>query len=344
MLNKADVKKILIIKLRGIGDVVLSTLTFDTLQRNFPNAKIDFLTEKPSNFLLEPLNPVNQIFLFRKKTLTERLNTFYTIRKQKYDLILDFYSNPGTAQLTFFSGAKYRAGFPYKGRKYAYNLFGPRERDKYHAATLHLEFLRSIGLEVVENSKLTFGMLESEVTTAEKFRENLNLGNKKLIGISPSGGWQSKKCPAKVFVKIAKKIEADFGDVFFLIHWGPGDEEDAEYIHYQLKENSVLAPKTSIREMGAYLKICDAVIANDSGPMHICSAVGTPILGLFGPTSPKFQGPFGEQNNFIQKSDLFCIECNLLTCKYKHECFYDLPVEAVSQKFGELLSKNKIVY
>lgn len=343
MPESKEINKILVIKLRGIGDVVLSTIILESLKLNFPNAKIDFLTEKPSNFLLEPLNFVNNIYLFKKKTFNERIDTFLKIRKQKYDLVLDFYSNPGTAQITLFSGAKYRAGFPYKGRKYAYNLFGPKERDKYHAADLHLEFLKSIGLKTVDNPELSFGILPEEQQKADEFRNTSLPKDKLLVGISPSGGWQSKKCPAEVFIKIAKKIKEDYPEVFFLIHWGPGDKEDANIIYEALKEDAVIAPPTSIREMGAFLKICDAVIANDSGPMHICSAVGTPVLGLFGPTSPAFQGPYGANNLFIHKSDLHCIECNLLVCKYQHECFNDLSVSQVSLKFRDLLLRNDLI-
>lgn len=341
MVNYQDVNRILIIKLRGIGDVVLSTIVLKSLKQKFPDSKIDYLTEKPSNFLLEPLEEVSEIKIFKKKNLSDRLKTFLEIRNNKYDLVFDFYSNPGTAQITFFSGARYRAGFPYKGRKYAYNLFGPVERNKFHSADLHIEFLKKIGIEPVSSPCLQYGIYQSELDSALEFKFKLNLEHKKLVGLSPSGGWQSKKAPAEVFINAAKALLTIETDVHFLIHWGPGDEDDANKIYNNLKDSATLAPPTSIREMGAYLKICDAVLANDSGPMHIAAAVNAPVLGLFGPTSPALQGPYGKSNSYIHKNDLHCIECNLLQCPYNQECFTQLSPDDIAIKLKELLTRKK---
>ncbi|GJQ63800.1 MAG: lipopolysaccharide heptosyltransferase I [Melioribacteraceae bacterium] len=338
MINTKDINQILIIKLRGIGDVVLSTIVLKSLRLEFPTARIDYLTEKPGNFLLEPLEEVADILIFKKKTLSDRLKTFLEVRKNKYDLVIDFYSNPGTAQITYFSGAKYRAGFPYKGRKYAYNLYGPSERDKYHAADLHLEFLKNIGIRTVSEPELQFGIFDHELGSAGKFRDKLNLHEKKLVGLSPSGGWQSKKAPAVIFINAAKALKVIEPDIHFLIHWGPGDESDANKITGELGKDATLAPPTSIREMGAFLKICDVVLANDSGPMHICAAVGTPVLGLFGPTSPSLQGPYGKFNSYIHNGDLHCIECNLLQCPHNQECFNELSSSKIAEELKKLLN------
>ena len=75
--------------------------------------------------------------------------------------------------------------------------------------------------------------------------------------------------------------------MMFLILWGPGDENDANYIKRQLDEMSVLTPATSVAEMSGLINNCNFIIANDSGPMHIAAAFGVPVLGLFGPTDPE---------------------------------------------------------
>ncbi|MDP1994367.1 MAG: hypothetical protein Q8K40_03880, partial [Ignavibacteria bacterium] len=146
-IDKSKIRRILCIKLRGIGDVILSTVVFDNLLKEFPNAKIDYLTEPPSKSALEKLSFLNEIILYKKNESFAGLKTISKVFLNKYDLVLDFYSNPRTAMITYFSRAKYRAGFPYRGRTYAYNLFGPAERNKFHAAQLHLEYLKSIGIK-----------------------------------------------------------------------------------------------------------------------------------------------------------------------------------------------------
>ncbi len=339
-LDKSKINKILCIKLRGIGDVILSTVVFDNLRKEFPNATIDYLTEPPSKAALEKLSFLNEIILYKKKQFFGGLKTIAKIFFNNYDLVLDFYSNPRTAMITFFSRAKYRAGFPYRGRTYAYNLFGPTERDKFHAAQLHLEYLKNIGIKA-ESSNLHFGLDEKDISLAEVFYKN-NFGeNDFVVVLSPSGGWESKKCDASKFVEIAEAVHQKY-HAKFLILWGPNDRDDAIVIQKDLKDTAVLAPNTTIREGAAFMKLAKLVIANDSGPMHISTAVGTPTLSIHGPTNPNLQGPFGDKHESIRLEELDCIGCNLLKCPRKHECFLELPIAKVIEKVDHLILKNKI--
>ena len=126
-----------------------------------------------------------------------------------------------------------------------------------------------------------------------------------------------------------------------LILWGKSDKEDAQKIN-NLIPNSFLAPSTSIREMAAFIKRCDFLISNDSGPMHISTAVDTPVLSLHGPTDPRLQGPFGDKHEWINLAELDCITCNLLVCPKNHECFKDLPLNKILEKVEHIVEKNKI--
>lgn len=341
IINKKHINKILLIKPRGIGDVVLSSIMFDNLVEEFPNAKIDYLTEKPSNFLLEGLDFINEVIIMKKKPLGERLKLFSQIRKNKYDIVFDLYATPFTTQITFFSGAKYRVGFPYKGRKFAYNVFGPEERDKYHAAELHFEILNSIGL-LAKYKNLRIGYSQDDLDFANKLSNEINPENKLLIGVSPSGGWDSKKCPPEVFSDFINAIQEKY-NCKILILWGPGDKDDAEIMFdKRINDNIIFAPPTSISQLAACISVCDLFVANDSGPMHISTAVDTPTLSIHGPTSPRLQGPYGEKHSYIRLDELDCIECNLLDCPKNQECFRDLQVEAFINKVEDLLTKNKI--
>ncbi len=341
-LRNENIKKILIIKPRGIGDVVLSTIVLDNLLKDFPKTTIDFLTEKPSRSILEPLNEINEVLIFDRASTKNRIRLMFEIRRRKYDLVLDFFSNPSTAQVTFFSGAKFRAGFPYRGRKYAYNLYGVAERVKFHAAQLHLEFLKKIGLSH-ELKNFHIGLTDNDLQFAENFFRDNKLNGQETVIICPSGGWASKKCEPEKFAEIGERISDDYG-AKILIVWGPGDVSDAKIIHELLGTNSVLAPATTLRQMAALMKSSAAVIANDSGPMHISVALGKPTLALHGPTNPYLQGPFGEKHEWVRNEELDCIECNLLECPRKHECFTELPVNDVLKKFESLIRKNSLSF
>lgn len=340
MILKENVKRILIIKLRGIGDVVLSTIVLDNLKKDFPDSQIDYLTDAPSIPGLEGLSQINSVITFPKNQLN-RIKLFGQIRKNRYDIVLDFFSNPTTAQLTAFSGAHYKAGFPYPGRKWAYNFFGPPERDKYHSAKLHLEFLNKIGLSA-NSHNLYFYISNIDNLFADNWLLQKSLSDKSFFGISPSGGWQSKKCEPEKFVEIAKVIHKKY-NLTALILWGPEDFKEASIINELLGNNSKIAPKTSIRQMAAFISKCSFLIANDSGPMHISTAVGTPVLSIHGPTNPHLQGPYGEKHEWINLSELDCIMCNLLECPRNHECFKDLPINRILEKIDKLILKNKLL-
>lgn len=339
-IDKSKIRRILCIKLRGIGDVILSTVVFDNLLKEFPNAKIDYLTEPPSKAALEKLSFLNEIILYKKDESFAGLKTISKVFFNKYDLVLDFYSNPRTAMITYFSGAKYRAGFPYRGRTYAYNLFGPAERNKFHAAQLHLEYLKSIGIKT-ESSNLHFGLGGEDIFFAQEFFKN-NFSEKDFVVVlSPSGGWDSKKCDATKFAEIADTVHEKY-NAKFLILWGPDDHSDATSILKIMKNPALLAPNTTIRQGAALMKLAKMVIANDSGPMHISTAVGTPTLSIHGPTDPNLQGPFGAKHESIRLEELDCIGCNLLKCPRKHECFLELPIARVIKKVDSLILKNNI--
>ncbi|MCF8413913.1 MAG: glycosyltransferase family 9 protein [Melioribacteraceae bacterium] len=339
-IDPASIKKILLIKLRGIGDVVLSTIIFDSLQAAFPEAQVDFLTEKASKDFLLPLDEISNVYIFNRGSTKDRLKLILKIRKQKYDLVIDLFSNPATAQLTRLSGARYRLGFPYRGRKYAYNLFGPEARAKVHSADLHLELISALGIKP-ENNGFKFGLTEDAKLFANNYLSELNSTNDLICAIVPGGGWQSKRCDPSVFANIADSVIEKFG-AKVLILWGPEDKNEAEQIKLKMINNCLFAPPTSLLEMGALLKNVDFTIANDSGPMHISVAVETPTLSLHGPTSPFLQGAFGAKNETVRYDELSCIECNLLECTRKHECFLELPIERVLESVRRLLDKNGI--
>ena len=286
------------------------------------------------------INEINDILLLDRSSLLQKIKLTSEIRNRKYDLVFDFFSNPTTALITFFSGAKYRVGFPYRGRKYAYNLFGPEERQKYHSADLHLKTLENLDIGI-DTKELLFSLSEDEILFRDKFFNEKNLSGKTIIGICPSGGWESKKCPPEKFAEFAEAVYNKY-NIILLILWGPGDYDDAIEIQKTLSVESVIAPPTSIKQMAALMTGCAVLIANDSGPMHISAALKVPTIALFGPTDPFLQGSYGTIHETMRLDDLECINCNLTLCPKKKECFNNMTSELLLNKFKSITGKNKL--
>lgn len=335
-LNSEKVSKILLIKPRGIGDIVLSTIVLENLHQHFKGVKIDYLTEHFAKHSASNNPLVNKVLTMHKKDNVFKIA--WKLRKEKYDLIIDLWSNPRTAQITFLSGAKYKVGYAYRGRKYAYNILGTSEKGEGHSAEHNLELLKTIDIEIVsKNIHYHIGNLE-KFFADDFFNEN-KLDSEKIIGIIPAGGWDSKRCTKEKWVEISRLL-IDRLECKILIIWGPGDESDADFIKYNLNQDSLLAPKSTLPQMAALISKCSIVIANDSGPMHISAAIGIPTLGIFGPTNPKAHGPYSKNSAYVINDKLDCIICNKLICPFNHECMRELESERVVEKVKVLLNEK----
>lgn len=337
-IKKEEIKKILCIKPRGIGDILLSTIVLENLKVAFPHSQIHYLTEEFAQRAVENNQFVSKILTFDKKDFV--ISIIRKVRKEKYDLVLDFWSNPKTAQLTFFSGAKYRVGYEKRGRRYAYNFIGKNGTMGEHAAEDNLVLLKAFNIPVF-SKKIIFQITNEEKQFAEKFFNKLSLSKEGLlIGIIPSGGWESKRCDSIKWIEICKAIQNKY-KVQFLILWGPGDEKDSKLISEGLSPSPFMAPKSTFGELSALIEKCDLIIANDSGPMHVSAALGKPTLGIFGPTNPKAHRPFSENSSYVIHSDLHCIICTKLVCPYNHECMLELPIEKVMTEVDKLMKSTK---
>ena len=144
------------------------------------------------------------------------------------------------------------------------------------------------------------------------------------------------------FAQLADLLVDRFGATVVL-PWGPGQLPEAEKIQALMKHKAFIPPATTLKQLGALLKRCTFVVSNDSGPMHIAAAVGTPVLGIYGPTSPALQGPFGSRHITVHKEGLDCLGCNYTKCPIGHPCMLELSVDAVMDGVQQLLNKNALV-
>ena len=324
-----SVSSVLLIKLRAIGDVLLSTPVIENLKRQFPHLQIDFLCEQFAADVVRGNPYLNSILTFNKKS-DSSLDLIQKVRSRRYDAVIDLFGNPRTALVTRLSGAPHRIGFPFRGRRYAYTIHvNPRGGD----------VLRKFGIPIVSQQPL-FPIDEQSEEFARQWIVSENLAGRELIGINPSGGWTTKRWPLDSFAQLVDEIGRDPG-VSVIVFWGPGEFEDITTIRNKTSVPVHCIPKTSLKEMGALLKHCSYLISNDSGPMHIAVSLDVPTLGIYGPTNPILQGPYGPRNAWVRHEALDCLACNLTSCPIGNVCMKDLSVATIFTAFQQIKEKNK---
>jgi ADP-heptose:LPS heptosyltransferase len=145
--------------------------------------------------------------------------------------------------------------------------------------------------------------------------------------INPGAAWPNKRWPAARFGLVARAIHERYG-IASIVTWGPGEEELAREVVHEAPEAARLSPKTSIGDLIALLRGAALMISGDTGPTHIAAALGTPIVGLYGPTRPSRNGPWSPRDITISR-DAVCQCHHLRQCTRERMCLLDVEVDEV---------------
>ncbi len=339
MIDSQFIRKILVIKLRAIGDVLLSTIVLRNLRLSFPDAGLEFLTEPPSLDIVKHNPDVNNVLVFDRGTMSG-IQLIRFVRSRRYDLVIDLFGNPRTAMVTRLSGARYRVGYRFKGRTYAYNIVVEPRGGEVHNTQFNLDALERIGI-AIQDRNLYFPIAHEHESYIRAYVESIARKGIPLVALNTGGGWYTKRWSLEHFAQLADRIAGTM-NVAILLTWGPGQLAEVQQVQSMAKHHLHIPPETTLQQLGALLKRCAFVVSNDSGPMHIAAAVGTPVLGIFGPTNPLLQGPYGNSHLTVRNESVKCLGCNLTACPIAHPCMRELSVDEVYAAVQKLVKKNNI--
>lgn len=282
-----NIKKILIIQYQPFGDVLLNTGCLPALREKFPSAKIDFLVRKPYQVVLENNPYLDEVVTFENKKgisyFFERIRIIRAIRKRRYDLLLDQIRGTGSAQITLFSGVKYRLGYENLRWKSFYNIRAPRGNNRYYSS-LKFDLLKPLGIDEMPHELYFFIKPESFEYIDNWLKAN-QLHGTRIICFSPGSPVPRKQWKLENYAQLADKI-LEKTDRQVLLLWGPGEKQAVDTIIKLMKKKATLALPTDFNQAAAMLKRCELLVCNDGGINHLSVAVKTPSLAIFGSTNP----------------------------------------------------------
>ena len=330
--------KILIIKLKAIGDIILSTPVVENIKNNFSDSKIYYLVEKFAAPILENNKFIDGVISFDKKN-ESGLDLIIKIRKEKFDIVIDLFGNPRSALVTFLSGAKNRIGYNFRFRSFAYNFVIEPRGNLVHNIDFNLDSLKYFNINNATRNPKIF--LTENISNEIKVWEEKNILNRDFkIGINAGGGWEIKQWKSLSFAKLCDELILKENAKIFLFY-GPNEFEKICEIKSLIKSKVEIIPKTNLQELAYLVNKMNFFISNDSGPMHIAATLNVPTLGIYGPTNPNLQGPIGINTDWVRMDDLDCIGCNKTVCKINNICMTDLSVEKVFDKAKIIIGKIK---
>ncbi len=316
-----DFKNILIIKPSSIGDIIHTLPFLKAIRKSYPASKISWLINSGLDDLIASNPYLNEVILFERKRwsgfggiiskLKELTKFIKEIKSRRFDAVIDLQGLFRSGIISYFSGAEYRIGFG-NARElspFFYNHKITPPSKEMHAVDRYLLIAEELGADIISEKDFTINVPKDEV----KYVDSLIDKKGHLIIINPSARWQTKRWPIKRYAELADAIYSELKIQTVLI--GSKEDEDrvTELSSITNSKPINLCGKTSLLQLAALLKRADLLITNDSGPMHISTAVGTPVVALFGPTRPKRTGPYGDGHIVIQK-DIPCIGCLKKSC------------------------------
>jgi heptosyltransferase-2 len=363
-------RRILVRGVNWLGDAVMTTPALLRLREKFPAAHITLLTPEKLADLWTNHPAVNEIISFAPGESVFSIGK--KLRAGKFDLALVVPNSPRSAIEIYFGGIPQRLGYARPWRNFfltqtvapragAVKMHkrseaeirqlisrdpGPGTRNPAIPKSAHqiFEYLHLATALGASSEPLAPQLtVTPEETEATKKKFGLEKIDGPIIGLNPGAEYgPAKRWPVEKFIAAAKEIQQRT-NCTWLLFGGKSDQPLTTQIESAIgnQQSAVnLAGNTTLRELMSLLKLCRVLLTNDTGPMHVAAALGTPVVAPFGSTSPELTGPVlpGDVRNHLLKSDAPCSPCFLRECPIDFRCMNGISVERVVQALVESLN------
>ncbi len=368
-------EKYLIVNPFGIGDVLFTTPVIKALKEKYPDCVIGYwCNERVKNLLKNDPN-ISKVFALSRgdiKRISKNspLKSFFTmigllkeIRKEKFDVVLDFSLDSRYSLLLKIAGIRKRIGFNYKNRgRFLTDRIDLKGYSEKHVVEYYSDLLKFIG---IEHKICPLDLMVTEENTAkarDKLAEFGVLPSGLVLGIAMGGGasWGKdaiyKQWPPEKFGQLAGRLIKDLGARVLLL--GSADEKPIADIVGKMGQSPLgtvpifpskniidLTGKLDLEELAAIIKELKLLVCNDGGPLHMAVALGIKTVSIFGPVDDRVYGPYprGEQHIVIKK-DLSCRPCyenfRFQGCFNNRRCLEEITVSEVFEKVKGLLTNS----
>ena len=305
---------ILIVRLGSLGDIIHAIPAAAAIRRAYPEATIDWLVDVRHDDLLELVPSIDSRVAVNTSGVGAIVEAVRHLRRRNYDIAIDLQGLLKSAVLARLSGATRVVGFPAPLlRERAARLFytevqgDPTAR---HVIDKNLSILQAVGIRVPD---VEFPLVDRKPEIVTAVRTRLGIGSvDRFAIINPSAAWPNKRWPPVYYAEVARGLAKRYR-MRSIVLWGPGEEGIAQNVVSASDGTAAVSPATTIADLVSLTKAAALMISGDTGPLHVAGAVGTPLIGMFGPTDPKRNGPWADD-------DLTVSRFHTCVCHYQRRC------------------------
>lgn len=340
--DKTQVQRVLISRSRFLGDVILTTPLIAALRQALPQAQLAYLTEEAFAPVLKHHPHLDEVIAFsRQWSIAQQFRFYHRLRRQRFDLAIDLFGNPRTALMTWLTGARFRVGGDHRGRRGFYNLRVASPKRDIDAVAHHLLCLEVLGLPS-EKTQPRVVVSAAEQAEAESALRTIGVDTvQPLVGLHPGASWPNKRWPVRHFAEVAQRLAAQ--GVQVIVTQATSEQALAAELQ-RLAPGVRLVPVVPLRTIAAILSLLSVYVSNDCGVMHLAAGLGTPTIGLFGPSPPGIWFPYernaGHQALFFK---IACRPCHQNYCPLGHlDCQERLDPEVVTAAVIERLELSEM--
>ncbi len=320
-MDKTKIRKILVISLSNIGDVVLTFPVLDILKRDFPKAQISVVVGPKAKGLLYSNPNFHHIYIFNKhQPWLSSARWILKLLKTRYDLVVDLRNT----MIPLFIAPRYMTP-----------LWRRRVGRCLHVRDEHLNRLKSIyPYRNISNTRYSLFITEKDSSYIKNLLNNeFKDSDNRYIIVSPGAADKSKRWGYNRFAELCDKIINIYNIKVVLIGDAGEDKNIVVKILKEMKAPAMdIAGKTSLIQLAEVIKNALLVITNDSAPMHLASYLNVPVLAIFGPTSPERYGPWSNNSSFI-RNNISCEKCKYPKSGLLHSCMDAISVNSVFNMF-----------
>ncbi|MBU4376335.1 MAG: lipopolysaccharide heptosyltransferase II [Candidatus Omnitrophica bacterium] len=338
-------KKILIINVNWLGDVIFSTPFIRAIREAYPESYIACVVVPRTKEMLEANSRINELIIFdedaSERGIAGKIRFIMKLRKEHFDTAFILHRSFTRAFITFLAGIKERIGYDTKGRgciltgKLKQSDPAPARGCGMHKVEYFLKLAEAAGADTSKKN-YEFFITDIDRKKVEALLQSLGINtNERFVVLNPGGNWDPKRWPVEHFSLLGDRLREKYG-VKIVISGGRKDEKLAEEISKAMRHKTVsLCGRTAIREMAAIFERAKLVISGDSGPMHISVSMHTGTIAIFGPTDPAITGPYGGDNYTVIQKDIGCsVPCYDMTCR-ENRCMAAVTPEDVMKVIEE---------